>query len=156
MDIAKSKRFLVTCVAVIIVVVVAFVVINKMTDNDKPADSSTNEPVSVYPERGFAEAIVKDSGRLRCDRKTVASTLLADDGGTVSANGVLVSSKWSKNSVLISFGGGQAPFVSGYVMGSQGSEPFNVPSGSRALLLSTIDFSKSGAFKDITLCGGGM
>lgn len=160
MGITKSRVLLTVCVAIVIIIAVLFLT----KDDDKPkADSTPQGPVSVYPQRGFTEAVVKnDNGEVSCDLKTVASVLLADNGGTISNNDLLITSKWDKDSVLVTFKG-TSPFVSGYVVGSKSIEPFNIPAtkvaegtNSPSLLLDTKDFSKSGAFKDIYLCGGGM
>ena len=127
----------------------------------EPKAEATTATKPVYPERGYADAIAYDkSGTVKGCDKDVASTELADSGGTVSVNGLLVKSEWTDEIVTVTFSD-TTPFVSGYVIGSDSTEPFNMPAVSAnehlaGITLDTADFSKSGTFQDIVLCGGGM
>lgn len=147
------------CVAVIIIVVALWFTFFNEDDQPKAAAAPT-EPVKVYPERGATPDMVKTNKSVACDTAKVASVVLADDEGTVSHNGTLITSQWDEDSVLITFEG-DAPFTSGYVVGARSTEPFLIPGvaqgkNSPGLALDTTDFSKSGQFLDIYLCGGGM
>lgn len=163
----RMKGLLMACVAAIIVLGLIYGPDLFGVDSPKVEEKSSTKP--VYPERGYTELIATGAdGQPFCGESNdtvktsdVASTELADNGGTVSDNGLLVSSKWTDDSVVVTFSGGIPPFSSGYVIGSEGSEPFNMPevkAGERltGITLDTKDFSESGTFKDIVLCGGGL
>lgn len=155
----RKGRLLMVCVATIVIgIALWFAFFNE--DNGPKAEAAPSEPVQVYPERGAPPNIVKTDKSVACDNKTVASIVLADDEGTVSHNGTLITSTWDAESVLITFEG-DVPYASGYVVGARSSEPFTIPSiaqgkNSPGIALDTTDFSKSGQFLDIYLCGGGM
>ena len=154
----RNRVILIACIAAVIG---AIFLAPDLSGND-PEAKATEAVKPVYPERGYAESIVevKGTGVLQCDKDVVASTKLADSGGTVSVNGLLVTSEWTSDGVTVTFSD-SPPFVSGYVIGSDTTEPFNMPElGPNEVLngitLATKDFSKSGQFQDIVLCGGGM
>lgn len=155
----KSGTLALVCVAAIALFIGGGFVVFGNPFAGEPKESVAAKTTTVFPERGYAASIVKEGEKLSCDPDT-ASTLLADSGGTVSVNGLLVSSEWTEKSVTVTFDG-QAPFVSGYVIGEDGSEPFVMPDAVKGekldgIILHTKDFSESGAFKDIVLCGGGL
>lgn len=160
MGIRKRGKLIASVAAIILVIVGAFVVsIYKPFGGDEKA-IAIGKIEKVYPERGNADSIViTKTGMPVCDDK-VASTELADSKGTVSFNGLLIKSVWDKLTVTISFTNGIPPFVSGYVVGKNGAEPFNMPNlpakEVKGILLDTADFSKSGQLETIVLCGGGM
>lgn len=157
----RTRKGVVIGIACVAVILVAAFIVSGNPFTKAPKAEATAAVKPVYPERGYADSIdnIKGTGVLRCD-KSVASTELADSGGTVSANGLLVTSEWTSDGVTVTFSD-SPPFVSGYVIGADATEPFNMPElGPNEVLngitLATKDFSKSGQFQDIVLCGGGM
>ena len=158
----RRNRVIFLLVACVAAIGIGFCIIFGNPFTNEPKAEATKATKPVYPERGYAADIVnvKGTGVLRCDKDVAASTELADSGGTVSVNGLLVTSEWTSDGVTVTFSG-VPPFVSGYVIGSEATEPFNMPElGPNEVLngitLDTKDFSKSGQFQDIVLCGGGM
>lgn len=147
-------------VIVALVVMTAFVFASDNLFGDEPKAAATTATKPVYPERGYTVNVINHKGTLSCDTDVVASTKLADSGGTVSVNSLLVSSEWTSDGVTVTFDKAP-PFTSGYVVGSNTTEPFNMPKlGPNEVLngitLATKDFSESGKFQDIILCGGGL
>ena len=154
----RGSTLAIACVAAI-ALGIGYCVIFGNPFSEEPKAEATTATKPVYPERGYADWIVSKKGALRCS-KDVASVELADSGGTVSVNGLLVTSEWTDDTVSITFSG-PTDFVSGYVIGSETTEPFNMPEMDEnerlaGITLATKDFSKSGQFQDIVLCGGGL
>lgn len=150
------------CVAAIIIgVALWFTFFSEDEVKTPKSEPVPTEPVAVYPEKGYtANVLVNKADKVTCDTKAVASIMLADSEGTVAHNGTKIKSTWDQGSVLVSFDG-TAPYTSGYVVGADKTQPFNIPEelwdkSYPGITLSTTDFSEAGAFKDIYLCGGGM
>lgn len=150
----------VAAIIIAFLVGVGLIVFYTTKDDDKKVDAAPTEPAKVYPERGVTNGVNGEDIGLVCDTSAVASIKLADDKGTVSHNGTLITSTWDEDSVLITFDG-EMQYLSGYVVGAKNAEPFNIPENIRGknspgLVLDTKDFSESGKFIDIYLCGGRM
>ena len=139
-------------VCVAIIAVVGAIVVTVIYSNHAKA----GEPVAVYPERGDVNSVVAVDGIYKCDESKSRQVLLADDGGKISFNSVIVSTKWSKDSVAVKFAADdKLPFDSGFIVGVEATEPFNITKDARKtrqLNFSTKDFSEAGSFHEIVLC----
>lgn len=164
-----SKRvgmfIIAACVAAALVVLVW-----KPWESKSPSPTVSTKPtspVAVYPERGYTVGVSrsKEDKSLKCgdiELTDLASIVLADSGGTVSHNGTLITTAYTKDTVTVTFKG-DVPYVSGIVTSAEGGQvSFNIPDEVQGknspgiVLNASTDFKEVSPIKTVTLCGGGM